>query len=113
MQTLTKDPTLAPSIPAAKISKIRSAKSGVIEAKFKIGLRNTEFSHNFYNLILEPHLCGFSQKWEGTEGISPQRHREHEAKRSWEFCLVASKGLPNPNPTPTRPVNGERGTVNG
>src|ERR1700751_2112747 len=51
MQTLTKDPTLAPSIPAAKISKIRSAKSGVIiEAKFKIGPRNTEFSHNFYNL---------------------------------------------------------------
>jgi hypothetical protein len=86
MQTLTKDPTLAPSIPAAKISKIRSAKSGVIiEAKFKIGLRNTKFSHKFYNFILEPHLYGFSQKWEGTEGISPQRHREHEAKRSWEF----------------------------
>ena len=84
MQTLTKEPTLAPSIPAVKISKIRSARSGVIiEAKLKIGLRNTEFSHNFYDFKLEP-----------------QFHRQ----KSGVFKLRTPS---------TRPRDGERRTANG
>jgi hypothetical protein len=58
MQTLTKEPTLAPSIPAPKISKIRSARSGVIiQDKFEFGVRNTRFSDKFYNFISEPQIA--------------------------------------------------------